>query len=173
MKKRAVPCGHVCIVLLILAGSLLCSGCASIVSKSIYEVQVNSNPSGANYSIMDHEGQVIKIGTTPDVVPLKAGRGWFQAGDYAIVLSKPGCNSHSMQIKQNLDPWYLFGNILIGGLVGWVIVDPITGAMWTIEDVHATLDCEQSLSDSDVHQSNILRLDEVPETLHSQMVRIN
>jgi len=29
--------------------------------------------------------------------------------------------------------WYIAGNILVGGLIGWFIVDPITGAMWNLE----------------------------------------
>jgi len=28
--------------------------------------------------------------------------------------------------------WYLAGNIVFGGIAGWLIVDPLTGAMWRL-----------------------------------------
>jgi hypothetical protein len=33
-----------------------------------------------------------------------------------------------------MDGWYI-GNILFGGLIGILIVDPLTGAMWKLDDV--------------------------------------
>ena len=38
------------------------------------------------------------------------------------------------------DGWYIGGNILVGGLIGWFIVDPLTGAMYTLpKEVNADL----------------------------------
>jgi hypothetical protein len=37
-----------------------------------------------------------------------------------------------MPLKATLSGWY-FGNIIFGGLIGMLAVDPATGAMWNIE----------------------------------------
>lgn len=36
-------------------------------------------------------------------------------------------------INYKLNGWY-FGNILIGGVLGMLIIDPLTGGMWKIQD---------------------------------------
>jgi hypothetical protein len=45
------------------------------------------------------------------------------------VQSANGC--HLLKIKSKIDGWY-FGNLIFGGLIGLVIVDPLTGSMWTL-----------------------------------------
>jgi hypothetical protein len=90
--------------------------------------------------VLNHKGIPIHQGKTPTTVELKAGRGWFLAGDYSVKYSKDGYADKTVPVKQNLNGWYVFGNLLIGGLIGWVIVDPITGAMYTVQDVHGSLD---------------------------------
>ena len=114
-------------------------GCASIVSNAVYPVSIQSDPSQADFQIIDRKGMCLHRGQTPAIVELKAGDGYFRAADYKVKLSKAGYREMTVPIKQKLDAWYVFGNIFVGGLIGWVIVDPITGAMWTLEGVHVTL----------------------------------
>ena len=38
-----------------------------------------------------------------------------------------------LSMSARLNAWY-WGNILFGGLIGWLIVDPATGAMWKLKD---------------------------------------
>lgn len=47
-------------------------------------------------------------------------------------FSSPGYDEKIVPITFKIDGWY-FGNILIGGVLGMLIVDPATGAMWKIE----------------------------------------
>ena len=115
-------------------------GCASIMSKSVYPVIITSEPTHADITILDKKDKAIYEGRTPTTVELKASRGWFQPAKYQVKVSLAGHNERTIPIKQKLDGWYVFGNILVGGLIGWVIVDPITGAMWTVEDVHVQLE---------------------------------
>ena len=35
------------------------------------------------------------------------------------------------QIRPQFNPWYV-GNVVVGGLIGLVIVDPLTGAVWNL-----------------------------------------
>ena len=161
-------------ILIIAIGSVLLasSGCASIVSKSIYPVSVTSEPSGAEITIFNKQERAIFEGRTPATIELKAGRGFFQAGDYTVKYSKPGYQEVTVPIKQGLDLWYVVGNFFIGGLIGWVIVDPITGAMWTIEDRHINLQPLESSALPDEAALHLEILQQVPMNKHSKSVKI-
>ena len=51
---------------------------------------------------------------------------------YTVTAAKDGYASNTHPIQSSLDGWY-WGNILVGGLIGMLIVDPITGAMYEID----------------------------------------
>jgi hypothetical protein len=97
------------------------------VSKSSYPLSINSTPSGAKLSITDKAGKEIYLGNTPATVKLKAGAGFFSRAEYQVRFSNPGYNDKTVPVIFDLDGWY-FGNILLGGLIGMLIVDPATGA---------------------------------------------
>ena len=149
-----------------------CTGCASIISKSNYPVNITSQPSGADITIVNKKGRVVYEGKTPTVVDLKAGAGWFQGQDYVVKFNKDGYETQTAQIEQKLDNWYLFGNIALGGLIGWVIVDPITGAMWVLEDVNVNLQPKPGSYLPTENKLHIVSLDQVPINLRPRMVRI-
>ncbi len=111
---------------------LLISGCASIISKSDYPVSFNSAPSGAQVTIKDAKaGRVIYKGKTPCIVTLKAKHGFFSPAQYDVCFNLPGYNTKLVTLDATLDGWYI-GNIIFGGLIGFLIVDPATGAMWKL-----------------------------------------
>lgn len=119
--------------------------CASIVSKSSYPVTINSDPDEADIIIKDEHGKTAHKGKTPTTVTLKAGEGYFNGCDYTVFFSKFGYSSREAKIKRDVDGWYILGNIVFGGLIGWFIVDPATGAMWKLEDnVMASLPREEA-----------------------------
>lgn len=120
----------------------LSSGCASIMCGDDKTINIQSDPPGANFVILRPGGDVVTQGTTPTNVTLKRGRGYFQAGDYMVRFVKEGYEDLSVPIEQGYETgWYFAGNIIVfGGLLGLVIVDPITGAMWDIKDVQASLE---------------------------------
>jgi hypothetical protein len=115
----------------VLAVALLSTGCASIVGKSVFPVTINSDPSGSDILIKDEKGQEIFAGKTPTTVTLDAGEAYFHAKSYQVHFSKAGYGSHQAVIRAQLSGWYI-GNVLFGGLIGWLIVDPITGKMWKL-----------------------------------------
>lgn len=114
---------------------VLIGGCASIVSDSRYPVTISSEPSGAGITIRNDSGQTIYAGTTPTTVNLNAGAGYFKGENYTVIFKKDGYSAFTGSIKRKLDPWY-FGNIFFGGFIGMLIVDPATGAMWKLENLH-------------------------------------
>lgn len=147
------------------------SGCATIISKNLYPVKISSKPDGAEITIKNKSGAVVYTGTTPTTITLKTRAGYFQGENYEVSFKKDGFAPHSALIERGVDGFYLVGNLIIGGLVGWIIVDPLTGAMWTLNDLHVDLDPLKSATGH--KQVKIVTIDDVPQHLRSKMVRIN
>lgn len=157
----------------LLATFVVLLGCASIVSKSTYTVNLNSNPLGAKVTVKDERGVPMQTGTTPMMVTLKAGKGYFQGKNYTVTFSMPGYEDHTAFITQNLDGWYI-GNILFGGVIGMLIVDPLTGAMWRLDPdmVMATLQKKTSALDDGKPALVVWSLSDVPQHLRPKMERL-
>lgn len=120
--------------LVLCAGIAMSTGCASIVSKSQYPVTINSNPSGATVTIKNKRGAEVQKATTPTTVTLAASAGFFSPANYSFQFEKEGYFPGSSSLSASMDGWYTLGNIVFGGLIGWLIVDPATGAMWKLDD---------------------------------------
>ena len=112
-------------------GLTLLTSCASILSDSTYPVTFDSNPSGAEVTIRDESGAAVYKGTTPTTLTLSASDGFFDAASYTIEATLAGHSPARATLNAELDGWYL-GNILFGGLLGILIIDPATGAMWRL-----------------------------------------
>ncbi|TKG97143.1 hypothetical protein EYV94_01580 [Puteibacter caeruleilacunae] len=111
---------------------LFATGCASIVSKSSYPISINSTPSEAKITITDKKGIEVYKGNTPATMKLKASNGFFSRARYQVRFEKDGYDTRTVPIEYKLDGWY-FGNILFGGVIGLLIVDPATGAMYKLD----------------------------------------
>lgn len=120
-------------IFLVLFSSALVSGCASIASKSNYDVAISSEPSGANFIVTNRAGENVFTGLTPATVTLKASSGYFKNQTYTIRLEKPGFQQKTYTVSSKLDGWY-WGNLLIGGLIGMLAIDPATGAMYKLPE---------------------------------------
>lgn len=109
-------------------------GCASIIKGgSPQAIQFKSNPTGADCDIRDFESNnVISTITTPAIVPLEKSRGYFKYSKYRVNCKLEGNNSQEAIIEGYASGWYIGGNLIFGGLIGYLIVDPATGAMWTL-----------------------------------------
>jgi hypothetical protein len=161
------------IILSIICAIVISFGCASIVSKSTYPVSFSSNPDQANIKIVDKKGNAVYEGVTPTVVTLKAGAGFFTGQNYTVICTKPGCEPHEVKIKRDIDGWYVLGNIVFGGLIGWLIVDPATGAMWTLpKEVNIELAKQTTSLSEGGSLINIVLLDDIPADSHFKLIRI-
>lgn len=109
----------------------LVTGCASIVDGGAKPVQLDSNPEGAKVTISQMDGSEILATNTPTKVVLERAAGYFKGADYKIVFEKPGYYPYEAHVESQLDPWYI-GNILFGGLIGELVVDPSTGDIYTL-----------------------------------------
>jgi len=111
----------------------LTTGCASIVSDTQYPVSIQSSPENLRFTIKNEMGQVIHTGKTPMTVTLAASDGYFSKAKYTVEFMSNG-KKEVATIVPTVDGWY-FANILLGGLIGMLIVDPVTGAMYKLPKV--------------------------------------
>jgi hypothetical protein len=148
----------------------LFSDCASIVSKSTYPLSINSNPTGAKISVTDKTGKEVYLGETPATVLLKAGAGYFAKAEYQVRFTKEGYEERVVPVNFKIDGWY-FGNLLFGGLIGMLIVDPATGAMWKIESEYL----KETLAETSTSSAPALRVYDIcaiPDEWKDKLVRI-
>ncbi len=151
--------------------SLLMTGCASIVSDSSYPVNLQSAPDTANFTITNRSGAVVHSGVTPSVVTLKASAGYFKGERYVITFKKDGFTDKTFTLTSSLDGWY-WGNILFGGLIGMLIVDPATGAMYKLpQDVSINLDANTTASNNQI--LTIASYDSLTDEQKAQLVKVN
>lgn len=132
---------NVVAVFFVLAATVF-SGCASIVTSGPQVIPIKSSPSDANLRIEDlaNGGGVLYEGTTPYTATLDRGAGYFKAAHYRIVIEKDGYETRELDLKGTPSGWYIGGNIVFGGLIGWLIVDPATGSMWKLSPKEINMD---------------------------------
>jgi hypothetical protein len=139
------------IVLCMFLFSFCLFSCASIVKSGPQSISFNSDPSGAILSVydMNNDKEIINA-TTPHTATLKRGAGYFKKAKYQVKVSKQGYNEKEMVIEGKANGWYIGGNILFGGLIGWFIVDPSTGSMWTLQPENVDIELP-------INQSSVLK----------------
>ncbi len=150
--------------------ALLITGCASIISKSQYPVTVSTNPSGAKIIITNSQGIQVFNGTTPNTVTLNAKKGFFSGQSYTIRAEMEGYETSTISLTPGVDGWYV-ANILFGGVIGLLIVDPATGAMWKLdENVALTLIEGDGSSATGSPQLRIMSIRELPVEFWNSLV---
>ena len=156
---------------LVMGGTCLwMSSCCSIVSKSSCPVTISSNPPGACFTLKKANGIAMSTGTTPATVTLNSSNGYFQPAKYVVEFSRKGV-TQTVPLNASINGWY-FGNLLFGGIIGLLIVDPATGAMWKLDDnVIATFN--QTADSSQTRALKICNIDQVPLSMRKHLVAIN
>ena len=120
------------LAMLLIAFSML-SGCATIVGSPDQEILIESDPSGAELRVIDERGTTVHTGQTPSLIRLNKSDGSYWGGQrYLIHLSKPGHRGRQIALVARPNAWYLGGNAIFGGLIGWFLVDPFSGNMYTL-----------------------------------------
>jgi uncharacterized protein YceK len=115
------------------AAVMALSGCASIINGPTQSVTIKSTPEGAAISITNKAGEKVHTGNAPLTVVLKRAAGYFKPEVYTISFTKDGFASKEVVITGTMSGWYV-GNLLFGGLIGMLAVDPVTGSMYTLPD---------------------------------------
>lgn len=158
---------------MLLAACLLLTSCASIVSKTRYPISINSTPSEAKITITDKKGIEVFKGNTPATLKLNSGAGFFSKARYQVTFEKDGYQPKTVPVDFKLDGWY-FGNILVGGVIGMLIIDPATGAMYKLdtEFLNETLAPEKqpvAMNDG----LNIMDINELPSNWRTHLIALD
>jgi len=157
-------------VLLLIVVITVFSSCASIVSRSSWPLNVNTTPGGAKVEITDRKGVVVFNGISPAFMTLKSGDGFFVKQSYTVKLTMDGYAERIVPVNCTLNGWYV-GNVFIGGLLGMLIVDPATGAMYRLERefIDETLIQNTSSTGSSL---KVVDISSIPASVREHLVRI-
>lgn len=157
--------------LLAVAAPILLTNCATILGKSSYPMSINAKPAGADLSVTDKKGKEIYKGTCPATVSFKSGAGFFSRAEYQVRISAKGYSEQIIPVNFKVNGWY-FGNLLLGGFLGMLIVDPATGAMWKMETqpISTTLAKQNALTMTP--SLEVIDIHSISAEMKAQLVRI-
>jgi len=158
-------------VALALGTLVMLSSCASIFTKGKYPLMINSEPDGASVTITNKKGVEIFSGQTPATLDLKSSNGFFSGAKYQVKISHPGYEDKIIPISSKVKGWY-FANILLGGVIGMVIVDPATGHMWKLDTkyINAVL---TPRTQADCPRLQIFDINQIPEEWKTHLVSLD
>lgn len=159
--------------------SILSGGCATIIDGGGRQnLSIRSTPPEATVSIYDlrNNNSMVSKNQTPAIVNLRTGDGYFVPAKYKLVVEKAGYAKQEITVDCTVRGWYIGGNIVLGGLVGWLIVDPISGAMYKFNPevyepslVTARAD-NHSPGEATLH---VALKQELSEEMQAKLVRLN
>jgi hypothetical protein len=153
--------------MLLLAFSLVLSSCATLVTQTSWPVSVNSQPP-AKLRVTDSKGRQVFSGTTPANLNLKSGEGYFKKARYTLTMAADGYDTLQVPLKATFNKWYL-GNILFSGLVGFLVVDPVTGAAFRIDQPEADYVLVKSTA-YEVTRLKVFQIHNMPDDWKRQVV---
>ena len=150
------------------------NSCASIVSKSNWPVHVACDPAGATVTITNRSGRQVYKGTTPAMLSLRSGAGFFRKESYMVKFEFEGYATQEIPLECKVNGWY-WGNLVIGGLLGFLVIDPATGAMYKLETpiVDARLSRNSTGSTDGERGLKISNINDLPKSMVKDLVRIN
>jgi hypothetical protein len=150
------------------------SGCATIVHSGPRAITVASAPVGAKVSIYDRSNTLVMTNTTPFIAQLPTKYGYFKGQDYRLVFEMSGHATAEVNLTSSVSGWY-FANLLFGGVIGMLIVDPLTGAMYNLspEKIDQTLTATRASILRDRTGFLVVLSSQITEQERTQMVRVN
>lgn len=155
------------------AAAMLFSSCATIISGSSKMFGVDSNPQSAHVEITNRKGVVVFSGQTPVTTRLRTGAGFFTPASYSIKVTMDGYKTQIFAVQAHINGWY-FANVVIGGALGMLIIDPATGAMYKFSNTQAMIDALLSSdATSSAQELKIIDIRDVPADRRSALVRLS
>jgi hypothetical protein len=116
---------HVAAVFVV-AAAVFSSGCATIVKGSTQDLNINTDPVGANCDLSRAGVVIASVNPTPGSVQIKKDK-----NDIEVKCKKNGYAETSGRIPANFEGWTV-GNVLFGGIIG-IAVDYSSGALNSYE----------------------------------------
>jgi hypothetical protein len=110
--------------------ALLLGACASLVSSGPETLAIEGE---GTYRLFDEERRLVSTGVLPTEVALDTSAGFFDGMDYTVQFHQNGVADRETEVETEVSLWYSVGNLFSFNILGWLLVDPYTGAMWTLE----------------------------------------
>jgi hypothetical protein len=173
----------------LLAGALLLGGCG----RAILKQDLNDRPALAGNDfpapepseqikpteraavvITDERGFKVLQKWTPTVMSLPNDV-QAQRKSYRIMISLQGTPSHERQLIAKRDGWYIRGSRVFAESIGGLIVDPETGAMFTLSQQDAGNVFAEAVAQTSGNLSSgtyLVLLSDVPQPLRPKMTRV-
>jgi len=165
------------LVYLLVLPLVFLSGCATIIGDSTQLVPISSTPSDASIVIVDEKGSQIFKGSTPTNVTLEKSDGsYWGKKSYTVEISKDGYETQSIPVNASANGWYIGGNLIFGGLIGWFILDPMNGGMYTLSPQQISSELNEQMAHNNGAKDgsiSIVLVQDVPPSLQKVMKRIN
>lgn len=173
----------------LVAGALLLGGCGRTILKQDPNdrppLAANDFPAPqpnedakpmerAAVIITDERGFKVLQKWTPTVMSLPNDT-QAQRKAYRIMISLDGTPSHERQLTAKRDGWYIRGSRVFAESIGGLIVDPQTGAMYTVSAEDAGSVFAEAVAQSSGNLSSgtyLVLLSDVPLALRSKMSRV-
>ena len=91
--------------------------------------------------------------------------------EYKITFTKDGYTQKVVNISAELDGWYI-GNIMLGGIIGMLIVDPASGAMYKIAKEDRVIN--ETLQPTNEQALQVYDINNLPDDISKEdLVRIS
>ncbi len=131
-------------------------------------------PTGANVRVFKDGGEQIHAGVTPMTVSLDPSRGFFKGQAYQVRFEMAGYRPAEIAVRPEVSGWYV-ANLVFGGILGLLIIDPATGAMWNLspDKIEQNLTRDQA---SIIHENKgfvVALISETTPAERAAMQRIN
>ena len=149
-------------------------GCATILHSGPRAIEIASAPAGAKVSIYDRSNTLVLTNTTPFVAQLPTKYGYFKGQNYRLVFEMPAHATAEVNLTSSVSGWY-FANVIFGGVIGMLIVDPMTGAMYNLspEKIDQSLSASQAQVIKDRTGFLVVLSSQITEQERTRMVRVN
>jgi len=158
----------------VIAAATALSGCASIVHNGPRPISVASTPPGATVTIYDRNDALVETHTTPFIAQLPTKYRYFKGQQYRLVFELAGHAKSEVKLEPKVSGWY-FGNIVFGGLLGLLVVDPLTGAMYNLspKQIEQPLTATQAQVIRDGKGFMVMLVSQATANERAAMVRVN
>lgn len=135
------------------------NSCVVLFSKSHYPVTFESTPSNRPFTVTNRKGEMVYKGTTPAKIPLKSSSAFFEREIYSVTFTAANGETVTLPITFHIDGWYIAE--VFGGpytILFWLVLDPLTGSMYTIDNAHINADLQYLESSNNGRQFRIMEL---------------
>ena len=144
------------------------SACATLVGGGTNQgVSINSDPSGASFTVKSSSGIQMATGITPQTVTLP------RKNEYQIEFTVPGYRTQALPLTKGVNGW-VFGNFIFGWIPGFII-DFATGSANKLEPALVQIALERGTAgtpDADKVFGVVKQLDSKGKVMSEQRVEL-